>query len=287
MNRELPQVTVVIPAWRAEETLPRAVSSLLEQTLTDWEAVIVADDHADYRAVLAAAGIRDRRLRFAGTGRPASGPGRARNVGLAAARGRVLAWLDADDRYAPQRLARLVPAALLCGAAADNVRVVRDRDDAPLSVLFAPVPSTLTVTDFLDTSVPMFLVCRHDCFAAWDEDLPFAEDVIFNLRVLDRLKAIPLEPEPLYEYRVREGSLAASPESAQAADQAYAMLLDGLERDGLGLSCRFVRAKLRRRLELKRQLNQAFAEARQAGRCENFQEFLTQPSPVLPNPARA
>ena len=65
----MPLVSVIIAAFRAEATLARAVRSLLAQRLDDWEALIVADDGADYRPLLAAAGLGDERLRFLASGR--------------------------------------------------------------------------------------------------------------------------------------------------------------------------------------------------------------------------
>src|SRR5690348_11177775 len=84
-------ISVVIPAYHAAATIARAVTSLLRQTWTDWEGIVVSDDGTDYAAVLRRAGIADERLRFVSTGRVGSGCHRARNVGLAAARGELIA----------------------------------------------------------------------------------------------------------------------------------------------------------------------------------------------------
>ena len=121
-------VSVIIPAFRAQGTIARAVASLLAQSFRDWEAVVVSDDGVDYRALLEAAGIVDSRLTFTGTGRVGSGAPAARNAGLRCAGMPLIAPLDADDRFEPDRLARLVPLAVAQGAAADNVAVVRDGD---------------------------------------------------------------------------------------------------------------------------------------------------------------
>ena len=92
-------VSVVIPAYQAA-AIGHAVASLLAQTYRCWEAIIVTDDAQDYAAILADSGITDSRLRFVSTGAVRSGCHNARNVGLAAARGEIIAQLDADDRYA-------------------------------------------------------------------------------------------------------------------------------------------------------------------------------------------
>ncbi len=119
-------VSVVIPACQAAATIGRAVASLLAQTDRCWEAIIVADDAQDYATILADIGITDSRLRFVSTGAIRSGCHNARNVGLAAARGEIIAQLDADDRYDARRLEALAPLAATHGAVVDKIAVVSD-----------------------------------------------------------------------------------------------------------------------------------------------------------------
>jgi glycosyltransferase involved in cell wall biosynthesis len=89
----------------AERTLPECLDSLRAQTLADFEVVAVDDGSRDAsRALLEDAARRDRRVRVAdGGGR---GLVAALNTALAAARAPLVARMDADDRCAPERLAR-------------------------------------------------------------------------------------------------------------------------------------------------------------------------------------
>jgi len=269
-------VSVIIPAYRAQDTIARAVSSLLAQSFPDWEAVVVSDDGVDYRALLEAAGIADSRLTFTGTGRVGSGAPAARNAGLRCAGRPLIAPLDADDRFGPDRLARLAPLAAERGAAADNVAVVRDGDGSPLSTLFPPGAGTTTLdaAAFLGTSVPMFFVVRRDLVPGWEEGVDFCDDVVFNVQVLDRLGRLPLVLEPLYEYRQRVGSITCSSDSGTRADLCYRHVLDRLEGDGLRIADAALRRRFATALEAKRALNAAYMAAHAAGRCANFQEFL-------------
>ncbi|WP_114859989.1 glycosyltransferase family 2 protein [Azospirillum brasilense] len=277
-------VSVIIPAYRAQDTIVRAVSSLLAQSLPHWEAVVVSDDGADYRALLAAAGIADSRLTFTGTGRVGSGAPAARNTGLRCARLPLIAPLDADDRFEPDRLARLAPLAAAQGAAADNVAVVRDSDGAPLSTLFPPGAGTATLdaAAFLKTSVPMFFVVRRDLVPGWEEGVDFCDDVVFNIQVFDRLGRLPLVLEPLYEYRQREGSITCSVDSGTRADLCYRHVLDRLAGDGLRIADAALRHRFAAALDAKRALNAAYMAAQSAGRCANFQEFLALRENSLP-----
>jgi len=94
-----PTFSVVIPTFRRPELLAEAVASVLAQSRTDWECLVVDDGGGDPLDELP----RDERVRV--IRRPASGgPAAARNTGIAEARGAVVAFLDDDDRYRPERL---------------------------------------------------------------------------------------------------------------------------------------------------------------------------------------
>lgn len=270
-------VSVIIPAFRAEGTIGRAVSSLLAQSWQRWEALIVADDGTDYAAVLRARGLADSRLRFLSSGRIAAGAPAARNAGLAAAALPLVAPLDADDLYHPRRLETLIPLAERHGAAADNVAVVRDHDGAPLGTLFPPSDGVrvLDADGFLATSVPLFLMVDRRLCPPWPEDMRFSDDVVFNLRVLERTGELPVALAPLYEYRQRDGSITAGGDAAERADRDYRHMLERLEGDGLGLGDGALRRRTAAAIQAKRALNAAFDAAYRAGRVTTFQEYLS------------
>jgi glycosyltransferase involved in cell wall biosynthesis len=101
-----PTVSVVVPAYNAEAFLGRALDSILAQTFEDWEIVLVNDGSTDEtEAVVNRYAQRiGRRLRcFC---QPNAGCGAARNRGIDAARGRFVAFLDADDEFLPRKLER-------------------------------------------------------------------------------------------------------------------------------------------------------------------------------------
>ncbi|MFT3965881.1 MAG: glycosyltransferase family 2 protein [Sphingobium sp.] len=102
-----PLVSVVIPAFNSEETLERAVASVLAQSV-DLEILVVDDASTDGTGELAARLAKgDERIRLL-RNPTNSGPAVSRNAGFAAAQGRWIATLDADDAYLPDRLARMV-----------------------------------------------------------------------------------------------------------------------------------------------------------------------------------
>jgi glycosyltransferase involved in cell wall biosynthesis len=102
-----PLVSVILPVRDAVATLARAVESVRGQTLPAWELLAVDDGSTDGSTELLHAHAReDGRVRVIGGGR--RGLVAALNQGLAAARGRLVARLDADDEAHPERLAEQV-----------------------------------------------------------------------------------------------------------------------------------------------------------------------------------
>jgi len=128
-----PSVSVVMPCLNAEATLRQSVESVLAQCFTDFELVIVDDGSKDGSVALAQAlAERDSRIRVICQAN--AGPAPARNRGIAQSRGALLAFIDADDRWTPDLLAR---------------HVIHFRDNPDSGVAFARVlffDSTMTVS---------------------------------------------------------------------------------------------------------------------------------------------
>ena len=102
----MPHVSVVIPVFNSARLIPSALGSVFAQTFRDFE-VIVVDDGSDDRAELVDALAKwNGRIRYI---RQANGgPARARNTGMAHATGELIAFLDADDEWQPEKLAKQV-----------------------------------------------------------------------------------------------------------------------------------------------------------------------------------
>ncbi len=274
----MPTVSVITPAYRAANTLPRAVRSVLDQRFDDWEMLIVGDDGRDYRRLLDAVGLADDpRLRFFDSGGVARGPGAARNVALEAARGRFIAPLDADDLFYPDRLERLLPLARTHGIAGDNTRVVDDTTGDPLRDAFAAGGEDFELDPELYThiSVPMiFVFDRRHIPRGWDADVRFGEDTLFNLRLMEHLPRVPIIGDPLHEYRVMSTSLCHAGDAHQRAETTYRRCLMRLQEDGLGFRTAEARNRVEQMLKHKRETNHLYARKRANGFRGPFQHFL-------------
>jgi glycosyltransferase involved in cell wall biosynthesis len=104
-----PLVSVVIPAYNAAATLAETLASVLAQTYRRLEVVVVDDGSADATAdIVAAIAARDARVRLVRQAN--AGASAARNRGIAETSGALVAFVDADDLWAPDKIARQVAA---------------------------------------------------------------------------------------------------------------------------------------------------------------------------------
>src|SRR5947209_10865373 len=106
------RVSVIIAAFDAEQHVAAAITSVQRQTEQDFEILVIDDGSVDETArIVARIAEQDGRIQLLRNGVNA-GLGAARNLGLAAARGEWVAFLDADDVFEPVRLARLIALAV-------------------------------------------------------------------------------------------------------------------------------------------------------------------------------
>ena len=98
----MPTVSVIIPTYNRASLLREALQSVIDQTFSDWEAIVVDDGSTDGTATTVYS-FDDPRIRYI----PQEHAERsaARNRGLAAARGEYITFLDDDDLYLPDTLA--------------------------------------------------------------------------------------------------------------------------------------------------------------------------------------
>jgi glycosyltransferase involved in cell wall biosynthesis len=98
-------VSVVIPAHNRAGSIARAVSSVLAQTYTELEAIVVNDGSTDHTACVVEEYVRkDARIHLIGYGQK-RGAQAARNAGIRATQGEWIAFLDSDDEWLPDSLA--------------------------------------------------------------------------------------------------------------------------------------------------------------------------------------
>lgn len=112
-----PAVSVIMPAYNSESTIVAAIESVQRQSETSWELIVVDDGSRDETSVLVGNLCKvDNRIRLVHTSPNSGRPGLARNLGLDAARGEWIAFLDSDDVWRPDKLAVQMASCIESGA---------------------------------------------------------------------------------------------------------------------------------------------------------------------------
>ena len=199
-------MTVVIPAHNATAFLGEALRSALDQTFEDLEIVVVDDGSTDATAALAASFGEVVRVIL----QPNRGPAAARNRGIREARGRFIAFLDADDLWDAEMVSSQV-AALEADPAiglvstncwyTDGRRLVPVVRTAQRIAHSGHVYRRLVRENFIVTSTVM---ARRECLDAvggFDEALHVSEDYDLWLR-LSRVYPFRFLDRPLARYRI-------------------------------------------------------------------------------------
>jgi glycosyltransferase involved in cell wall biosynthesis len=102
-----PFFSIIIPTYNRADLLPKAINSVIAQSYTDWELIIVDDGSKDNTREVVAA-YKDPRVKYIYQNNAERSA--ARNNGIANATATYLCFLDSDDYYLPERLSRLYSA---------------------------------------------------------------------------------------------------------------------------------------------------------------------------------
>jgi glycosyltransferase involved in cell wall biosynthesis len=219
-----PLVSVIVPVYEEVTWLGEALDSIAAQTFTDYE-VIVVDDGSEGPAARALLDALDRpRTRLLRV--PHGGVCRARNRGIAEARGDYLTFFDADDRMRPRMLERLT-AALAAGPdlafASFWIQLFGD-EQWEWRPTRCDLPSLLGECTVATAS----LVRRADVLAAggFDERMERGhEDWDLWLSIVARGRKGTIVPEILFDYRRRAASRSSVADRGETYLSLYAALI--------------------------------------------------------------
>jgi len=146
------------------------------------------------------------------------------------ARADIIACLDADDAYGPDRLARLLPLVERHGVATGPTREVHEGLQAPRVARPRHGGDRLPVEDICELRMPFSPVFqRSRCPLGWPE-IEFAEDVILNVDLYCAADAYPFVEGAEYVYYVSSGSRTHSQGALQRARVGYLEILDLVDR---------------------------------------------------------
>jgi glycosyltransferase involved in cell wall biosynthesis len=209
----MPKVSVIIPAYNAMAYLPWTLESVLKQTFTDFEVLIINDGSSD-GIVEWASQRQDARVRL--ISQENQGLSGARNTGIWYSQGEYLAFLDADDIWEPTKLEKQVLCLdqdLSIGLVSSWISSINEYGDilevhhVPKSVGIELKRELFTYNLILSGSTPLVRRCCFEKVGFFECSLSGAADWDMWLRIAQHY-LISVVQEPLVRYRRHSNSMS-------------------------------------------------------------------------------
>ncbi len=205
-------VSVIMPALNRASIIGEAIGSVVEQSYTNWELIVIDDGSTDGTAAAALAS-GDQRIRVIGLEKNV-GPAAARNAGLRSARGSLFAYLDSDNLWMPDYLLVMVNALMdsprRSGAYCAQRLTERLKNEVADGVRFGPFGRALLENfNYVDINALVHDRAALDRIGGFDERVDPSEDWDLVLR-LSAERPLLAVPALLSHYRY---DYALSPQS--------------------------------------------------------------------------
>lgn len=208
-----PLVSIVLPTYKRAQVLPNAIRSILNQTYTNLELIIVDDNSPDDTPEIVKS-FSDERIRYV-RNEPNLKLPRALNKGFSLARGAYLTWTSDDNLFAENAIEKMVGALQAdgdCDFVYADYFLFADIDAAgnALEKRHEKLPGQLQLEKNNHIGA-CFMYTRkaYEAVGEYDPDLFLVEDYDYFMRIAKQFKACHI-PEPLYYFRRHDDALFCS-----------------------------------------------------------------------------
>ena len=225
-------ISVIVPVYRVEKYLPACIDSILNQTFTDFELILVDDGSPDRcPEICDETAKRDARVRAIHQAN--QGLSAARNAGIEAAHGAWLSFVDSDDFLAPDFLETLHDAAVRAGADCVLCGVqLTDEAGQKIGQLLSVADGMRTGRSILETLCRApeitYLVAwnklyRRDVFQTLRYPVGMQnEDTYLAAELFDTVQTVICVSKPMYFYRQRADSIMHTAVTTRNLDRMWA-----------------------------------------------------------------
>lgn len=209
----MPEVSIVTPVYNSEDFLEDMLGSVLRQTFSDWELLVVDDCSKDDSLEIVKKYVRrDSRIKLIQLERN-SGAAVARNSAIQAARGRFIAFLDSDDMWLPNKLELHLEFIKSRKAALSYTGYEKITEQGERTGSFVFSEKKLTYCDLLKSNKIGCLTVVYDTSVLGKVYMPLIRKRQDYALWLDILKKVPCAEgldKPLSLYRQRSGSISSN-----------------------------------------------------------------------------
>lgn len=211
-----PLISIVIPLYNAEKWINEAIKSVLAQTYENWELIVIDDGSTDssVEQVLESYDQETRRLKIISTKN--LGQAKARNRGIDESSGDLIAFLDSDDIWHPQKLQiqmETLAQTNYCVGAGCDYEIFSDFDRKSKGIVQArwsvPMVRKWIAFEGFGALLPSTILLRKDTvnkLKGFNENLELSTDLDFAYRLI-HLGDVASVDRPLVFYRHRAGQM--------------------------------------------------------------------------------
>ncbi|RBP02777.1 glycosyltransferase family 2 protein [Rossellomorea aquimaris] len=208
-----PLVSIITPVYNAEKFIEETIDSVLNQTYSNWEMILINDQSPDNsKDIILSMAKQDSRIRLIDLDEN-SGAAIARNKGIDASNGQFIAFLDSDDLWHPQKLEKQIEFLLQNDYAFSFTSYELMEENGTKTGKTVNVPSKMEYEDLLRNTIIGCLTVILDKNKIGEikmVDIRTRQDFVLWLNILKRgFTAYGLN-EPLAYYRKVEGSISSN-----------------------------------------------------------------------------
>lgn len=208
-----PKVSIITPLYNSERFITETIQSVIAQTYTDWEMLIVDDCSTDNSKSIVEEFVKqDERIKYFFTNNPSGSPTVPRNIGIDKASGRFIAFLDSDDLWHCDKLYLQIPLFddEKVGIVFSNYEKINE--DGDTNERFVTAPPLVTYKQLMKGNVIACLTAVYD--SKKNGKVYFTnqghEDYAFWLSILKRGYVAKNSGDILAKYRVRKSSVSSN-----------------------------------------------------------------------------
>lgn len=230
-----PLISVIVPIYKVEKYLNRCIESIVNQTYSNLEIILVDDGSPDHCPQMCDEWVeKDKRIKV--IHKQNGGLSDARNAGMKIATGEYIAFVDSDDLVVHTYIETLLNAIHTTQSELSACDVESFFDDSELKLSECVAGEVASYTS--EQALSQLIKGQGFRAVAWNklyhssllkgesfEFGKFHEDEFFTYRILDKCKRLAYINVPLYKYRQREGSIMSV-----KSDRHLDMLEAGLQR---------------------------------------------------------
>jgi len=228
-----PKVSIIMPAYNAEKTIGASIGSVLDQTFSDWELIVIDDASNDRTAEIVQQLAEDDRRVILLANKKNGGISFSRNRGIDHAMGEWLAFLDSDDLWRGDKLEKQLRFIGETGAVISYTGTAYISNDGVMSDYTLKAERAFTYKELLRRNLMSCssVMVRRDVMVPFPDGREIHEDYVVWLSLLRTVDCAYGLDEPLLVYRMTEGSKSSGRiASAQMTYHAYRHPLVGYGR---------------------------------------------------------